>query len=191
MIPTPDTQRMADLRSLVAKAKAAMLKDDCDQLSWRKAGIRESVPNPTHSVRLSFVKSRRHQTVFGFDVYERGDDIKWCQAIDDFIVSLSRSLYPNKRAWKRARKQNGLIKNSFSLEGGNGLNDKRPHAHVTLEKPADMSYEQFRVRILRAASKQPWIMNGKNAVHICFVYEAKGLIHYNTKEGYDRTHIGG
>lgn len=139
--------------------------------------------NPTHLITLSLNQARQIRGEYHGVTWLRGDDAIYSETHRGFIRSLSKSLQ-SRTSWKFHRT---LLRSAGALEGGS--NSVRNHLHLIIAKPDHVSEEAFRIKALRAAAGNPWIMNGDHAVDIQNFggnREAIVAAFYNVKHGTER-----
>lgn len=151
-------------------------------LGRRIADAYNEMVKPTHFVTLSLCQARYIQSEKGLVTRVAGDDVLYTQTANGFIRSLSKRL-TNRARWQKHKPLLGWV---VAIEG-DGRNE-RYHFHCHIAKPPAITDEAFCEAIYETAAGNPWIMNGKNAVHINLVSnsDARRTGFYSLKRGPDR-----
>lgn len=145
---------------------------------------------PTHFITIS-LKQARTIANGDYKTFVVGDDIIYNKVFERFINSLSKQACTPRR-WKSQRP---ILQCAGAIEGGveedGHKNQYRPryHLHLMIKKPDDLTEEQFRIILIRTASGNNWIMNGKYSIDIKSIDESSDVVNkmfYTFKRGFKR-----
>jgi len=129
-------------------------------ISWLK-----TLGNPTHAVTLTF-KRHRHETKQLWNISIIKDSLKV------FLSVLNRNVFG-----KHAKKTNQCVMSAVVI--GTGAYNDHPHAHLALEKPADLSWDKFTELIFKAIETTSWI-DGQSTIEL---FESDGWLEYMVEHG--------
>jgi len=125
----------------------------------------KTLGNPTHAVTLTFKRYRDDtKQVWGIPIIK--DSLKV------FLSILNQNAFG-----KHAKKNNLCIMSAVVI--GTGTYNDHPHAHLALQKPTHLSWEEFRELILKTIKTRSWV----DSEFTIDAYESDGWLEYMVDHG--------
>ena len=129
-------------------------------ISWLK-----TLGSPTHAVTLTF-KRHSHETMQLWSVSIIKDSLKV------FLSILNKNVFG-----KHAKKNNQCVMSAVVI--GTGTYNDHPHAHLALQTPEHLSWEEFKELIAKAIETTSWV-DGEFVIE---PYESDGWLEYMVEHG--------
>lgn len=149
--------------------------------NYEASRILDKLINPSHFITISLNKSICIDSIHGSRLWLKGDDIRFNDAFQKFIDSISKELV-SKHSWRRHKPR---IQAVGSIEG---IGSDNPHVHVSIEKPMLLPEQQFIDLIRRKVDGNRWFKKGPFALEIQPIFERSDghrTIGYSLKKGYN------
>jgi hypothetical protein len=129
-------------------------------ISWLK-----TLGDPTHAVTLTF-KRYREDTKQLWSISIIKDSLKF------FLCILNKKVFG-----KHAKKNNQCLMSAVVI--GTGTYNDHPHAHLALQQPSHLSWEEFRELILKTIKTRSWV----DSEFTIDPYESDGWLEYMVGHG--------
>ena len=128
-------------------------------ISWLK-----TLGNPTHAVTLTFKRYGQGKRPWNVPIIKKSTKV--------FLDRLNKNVFG-----KHAKKNSHCVMSAVVI--GTGTYGNHPHAHLALQKPADLSWEKFKELIVKAIKTTSWI-DRESAIES---YVSEGWLEYMIAHG--------
>jgi hypothetical protein len=129
-------------------------------IDWLK-----TLGDPTHAVTLTFKR------------YEQDTKKPWSMPIIKKSTKVFLNILNQNAFGKHAKKNNLCIMSAVVI--GTGTYNDHPHAHLALQRPSHLSWEEFRELILKTIKTRSWV----DSEFTIDPYESDGWLEYMVDHG--------
>ena len=143
-----------------AKSKMPFTSLQLAYISWLK-----TLGDPTHAVTLTFKR------------YEQDTKKPWSVPIIKDSLKVFLSILNRNVFGKHAKKNNKCVMSAVVI--GTGTYNDHPHAHLALQKPKNLSWDEFEKLIAKAIQTTSWV-DGEFVIE---PYESDGWLEYMVDHG--------